>query len=64
MKVVLVKVNEYLLENVWEFDFNEVVGFLDFVINFISIVDEVIKRINEFFFIFYMYFKLYYGIFV
>lgn len=62
LKVLMMKVNEYFFVKVWEFGFNEVVGCLDFVINFLSIVEEVMKRIIKFLFLFYIYLELYYEI--
>ena len=47
------KVTERLFKNASELILNEAAGFLDFSINFTSIVDEVIKRITKLPFTFY-----------
>ena len=52
-KALTTIVNEYLFAKARELGLNEAVGCLEFAINFPSILEEVMKRITKFPFLFY-----------
>ena len=62
LKALTTIVNEHLFAKARELVLNEAVGFLEFAINFSSIVEEVMKRITKLPFLFYTHPKSYYKI--
>ena len=61
-KALTTKVNEHLFAKTRELGLNEAVDFLEFAINFPSIVEEVLKRRTKLPFLFYTHPESYYEI--